>query len=137
MIDIHQILTGMVTAIQSGAFPNDNEIASALGLDLSAATTTTTKGGAIAITGARFAAQPTAEIGIAGASMPRKTLDFVFFNPDIPVAPYIKTGSIDEKRIERSKHGEGLSIALRVNGIDCGLTATGPEGVIQTLYCIA
>jgi len=138
MIDITQILTEMVAAIQSDDFPSGSEIASVLGLDLSAATITVTDGGAVAITGARLPAQPTAEIGVAGFSKPRKTLDFVFFNSDIPVAPYVEaaTGGGDH-RIEPSTHGNGLTIAFRLNGIDCGITASGPDGLIETLFCAA
>ena len=42
MIEINQILAGMVTAIQSPQFPASSEISSALGLDLSEAAITTT-----------------------------------------------------------------------------------------------
>jgi len=44
MIDVRKILAEMVAAIQSKNFPNSSQIASALGLDLSKATITTTKG---------------------------------------------------------------------------------------------
>lgn len=135
MIDIHQILAGMVTAIQGDDFPVGSEIASVLGLDLSAATITTTAGGAVAITGARLPAQPTAEIGVAGLSTPGKTLHVVFFNSDIPVAPYVEGASGGDHRILPSAHGKGLTIAFRLNGIDCGITASGPDGTIETLFC--
>jgi hypothetical protein len=88
MIEINQILAGMVTAIQSRQFPASSEIASALGLDLSGAKITTTQGGVVSILGARLPASTT-EIGLVGASTPRKTLDLVFLGPAIPVGPYI------------------------------------------------
>jgi hypothetical protein len=136
MIDIRNILAGMVTAIQSRNFPNVSEIASALGLDLSRATITTTKGAVIAITGARLP-DLTAEIGVAGGSTPRKTLDFVFFNSTIPVGSYLEAATRDNQHVEPSKHGEGLTIAFNIDGFDCGLTASAPDGVIETLFCAA
>ena len=137
MIDINLILKGMVAAIQSDDFPSGSEIASVLGLDLSAATITMTDGGAVAITGARLPAQPTAEIGVAGLSKTRKTLDFVFFNSNIPVAPYVEAAAGGDHRIEPSTHGKGLTVAFRMDGFDCGITASGPDGWIETLFCAA
>ena len=78
----------MVAAIQSRRFPAGPEIASALGLDLSKATITTTQNGVVSILGAHLPAS-TAEIGLVGASTPRRTLDFVFLNSAIPVGPSI------------------------------------------------
>jgi hypothetical protein len=88
MVEINQILADMVTAIQSRQFPAGSEIASALGLDLSAATITTTQSGVVSILGARLPGSTT-EIGVVGASAPRKALDFVFLDPAIPVGPYV------------------------------------------------
>jgi hypothetical protein len=62
MIDLNQILAGMAAAIQSSDFPDASEMAVSLGLDLSTATVTVTRSGAIAIIGARFPALPTAEV---------------------------------------------------------------------------
>jgi hypothetical protein len=136
MIDIRNILAGMATAIQSRNFPNVTEIASALGLDLSGATITTTKGAVVAITGARLPVL-TGEIGVAAGSTPHKTLDFVFFKSTIPVGPYFEAATRDNQRVDPSKHGEGLTIAFRIDGLDCGLTASAPDGVIETLFCAA
>jgi hypothetical protein len=138
MVDIDKILAGMVTAIQSRNFPNGSEIASTLGLDLSKATTTTTNGGVVAIIGARLQSLLTAEVGVAGGSMPHKTLDFVFFNSTIPVGSYFEAATRDsDQRIEPSKHGRGLAIAFGIDGFDCGFTASAPDGVVETLFCAA
>jgi hypothetical protein len=80
MIDINKILAGMVTAIQSKQFPASSEISSALGLDLSGAAIRTTQNGIVSILGARLP-ESTTEIGVVGASTPRRTLDFVFLSP--------------------------------------------------------
>jgi hypothetical protein len=137
MIDLNQILAGMAAAIQSSDFPNASEMAASLGLDLSTATVTVTRSGAIAIIGARFPALPTAEVEVAGAARPRKTLDLAFFNSAIPVGPYVEAAARGEQRIERSKHGEGLAILFTVDGFDCGMTASGRDGVVETLFCAA
>jgi hypothetical protein len=86
MIEINQILAGMVTAIQSPQFPASSEISSALGLDLSGAAITTTQSGIVSILGGRLP-ESTMEIGVVGASAPRKTLDFVFLKPAIVALP--------------------------------------------------
>jgi hypothetical protein len=136
MVDINQILAGMVTAIQSRQFPEGSEIASALGLDLSGAKITTTQGGVVSILGARLPASTT-EIGLVGASTPRKTLDLVFLGPAIPVGPYIEAPLGAGQHIEPSVHGKGLTIAFSVDGFDCGITASARDGEVETLFCAA
>ena len=137
MIEIDHILAAMVAAIQSRNFPDSSQIASALGLDLSKATITTTKAGVIAITGARLPALPTADIGVAAGSTPYRTLDLVFSDSTIPVRPYFEAATRDNQRIEPSKRGKGLTIASGIDGFDCGLTASAPDGVVETLFCAA
>jgi hypothetical protein len=137
MIDINQIFAGMVSAIQSSDFPDWSKIASILGLDLSEATITATDGGAVAIVGARLPAQPAVEVGVAGLSKPRKTLDFVFFNSGIPLAPYVEAVLGSDQRVEPSTHGKGLTIAFRMGDFNCGITASAPDGVVETLFCAA
>jgi hypothetical protein len=136
VVEINQILAGMVRAIQSPQFPASSEIASALGLDLSGATITTTQSGTVSILGARLP-ESTMEIGVVGASAPRKTLDFVFLKPAIPVGPCIDAPLGVDQHIEPSKHGAGLTIAFTIDGVSCGITASEPEGVIETLFCAA
>jgi hypothetical protein len=104
MIEINQVLAGMVTAIQSKQFPAGSEISSALGLDLSGATITTTQSGIVSILGARLP-ESTTEIGVVGASTPQRTLDFVFLKPAIPVSPCIRAPLGLDQHIEPSKHG--------------------------------
>jgi hypothetical protein len=137
MIDLNQILAGMAFAIRSNDFPNSSDVASALRLDLSTATITTTGDGAMAIMGARLLTLSTAEIGLAGASTPRKRLDCVFFNSSIPVGPYVEMAVRDGRGIERSKRRKGLTITFRIDGFDCGITASAPNGVVETLFCAA
>jgi hypothetical protein len=137
MIDLNQILAGMVSAIRSSDFPNSSEIASALRLDLSTATITTAGDGAMAIMGARLLTLSTAEIGLACASTPRKRLDCVFSNSSIPVGPYVEMAARDGRRVARSKRSKGLTIAFRIDGFDCGITASAPNGVAGTLFCAA
>ena len=137
MIDLNQILASMTAAIQSSEFPNSSEIAGAPGLDLSTATITTTRSGVLAIVGARLPALSNAEVGVVGASTPRKGLDWVFFNSTIPVGPYLEAAAGDGRRVERSKHGQGLTIAFEIDEFDCGMTASAPDGVVQTLFCAA
>ena len=134
MVDINQILAGMVIAIQGPLFPAGSEIASALGLDLSKATITTTQNGIVSILGARLAASTT-EVGVVGASTPRKTLDFVFVDSAIPVGPYIDAPLGAGQHVEPSKNGPGLTVAFGIDGFDCGVTASARDGVIETLFC--
>jgi hypothetical protein len=134
MVEINQILASMVKTIQSRRFPADSEIASTLGLDLSRATVTTTKSGVVSILGAHLPAS-TIEVGVVGASTPRKTLDFVFLDSAIPVGPYIAERLGAGQHIEQSEHSNGLTIAFSIDGIDCGITASARDGVIETLFC--
>jgi hypothetical protein len=136
MIEINQILAGMVTAIQSTQFPASSEISLALGLDLSGATITATQSGIVSILGARLPESMT-EIGVVGASTSRRTLDFVFLKPTIPVSPWIHVHFGPDQHVEPSKHDAGLTIAFTIDGINCGITASEPEGVIETLFCAA
>jgi hypothetical protein len=135
-VEINQILAGMVAAIRSPRFPASSEISSALGINLSGATTMTTQSRFVSILGARLP-ESTMEIGIVGASAPRRTLDFVFLKPAIPVGPCIDAPLGADQHIEPSKHGSGLTIALTIDGVSCGITASAPEGVIETLFCAA
>jgi hypothetical protein len=136
VVDINQILAGMVAAIQDRQFPVGSEIASALALDLSGATITTTQSGLVSIIGARLPASTT-EIGVVGASTPRKTLDFVFLDSTVPVGPYIEARLGAGQHIQPSKHGNGLTIGFSIDGFDCGITASAPDGVVETLFCAA
>jgi hypothetical protein len=113
-IDVYKILAEMVAAIQSPQFPSSSEISSALGLDLSGAAITTTQSGIVSILGGRLP-ESTMEIGVVGASAPRKTLDFVFLKPAIPVSPCIRAPLGLDQHIEASKHGAGLTIAFTWN----------------------
>lgn len=135
MVEINEILARMVTAIQSDEFPAGAAIASDLGLDLSRATITTNTG-VVAIIGATLAAS-TGEVGVMGASVPRRTLDFVFLGSAIPVAPYIDTPAGVDQRVEQSMHDKGLTISFRIDGFDCGITASARDGDIETLFCAA
>jgi hypothetical protein len=136
MVEISRILAGMATAIQSQKFPAGSEIASALELDLSGASITTTQNGLVSILGAHLPASTT-EIGVVGASTPRKTLDFVFLRSAIPVGPYIDAPLGAGQHVQPSKHGNGLTIAFSIDGFDCGITASSPDGVVETLFCAA
>lgn len=90
MVDLDPIIAGMAAAIRNLDFPDGAEIASALGVDLSRATMTTTKGGVIAIAGARLRGLPTAEVGMVSASAPHKRLDLVFVNSTLAIGPWSK-----------------------------------------------
>lgn len=136
MNDISEILAGMITAIQSQQFPIGSEIASALRLDLSGAKITTTQSGVVSIIDARLPASTT-EVGILAAPTPRKSLDFVFLAPTVPVGPYIDAPLGTGQHIEPSEHGKGLTLAFSIAGFDCGITASARYGVIETLFCAA
>ena len=106
MMQINQILAGMVTTIFKPPIPCGFGDCLRIGLDLSKATITTTQNGIVSILGARLAAS-TAEVGVVGASTPRRTLDFVFLDSTIPVGPYVDTPLGAGQHIEPSVHGTG------------------------------
>jgi hypothetical protein len=64
-------------------------------------------------------------------------LDFVFLDSAIPVGPYINAPLGAGQHIEQSEHGKGLTIAFSIDGFDCGITASGRDGVVETLFCAA
>jgi hypothetical protein len=96
MIDLNQILAGMAAAIQTSDFPNACEMAASLGLDLSTATVTVTRSGAIAIIGARFPALPTAEVEVAGAARPRKLIATSRMLERLEADPYFQVENLND-----------------------------------------
>jgi hypothetical protein len=136
MIDIQQIFADMGKAIQSSDFPSAPLLALTLGLDLSKATVTSTEAGVVSIADA-FLAPSEEKVGVIAARTARRTLDLVFLAPTLSVQPYIEGRLGADQHVEPSKHGPGLAIAFTVDGLGCGVTASGREGVIETLYCVA
>jgi hypothetical protein len=137
MIEIDHMPAAMVAAIQSRNFPNSPQNRFRTRARSLESDDYNDKGGVIAITGARLPALSTAGVGVVAGSMPYRTLDLVFSNSTIPVGSYFEAARRDNQRIERSKHGKGLTIASGIDGFDCGLTASAPDGVIETLFCAA
>lgn len=133
MIDISNLITGLTRAIREPNFPNASSIASLLNLDISHASVTKTRRGNLGINGARL--NGTVEAGVAGGVTPRRELNLIFLDSQVPYAPFNKTVFGDHQRIQDSKFGPGLALLFEVNGLQCGLTASAPDGVVQCLFC--
>ncbi len=105
-----------------------------LGLNLSTATVTKTNAGVVAINGALLGGS---KVGVVGVPAPRRTLDLVFFEPSVPVGPYLTEGLNANQRVEPSKRGPGFAVTFSLDGFECGATASRRDGMIETLFCAA
>ena len=134
MIEIGRLLANMRLAIQSAGFPNAVSVASQLGLDLSSANVTETDKGLVSVVGALLSTSP---VGVVAAVAPRRRLDLIFIEPSVSIKSCLARRLEFDQRIEPSKHGAGIAILFSRDGLDCGVTASGMEGVIETLFCQA
>ena len=134
LVEINQLLAGMVTAIESSAILRVRKLLPRW-RSISQRQRSRRRRTALSRSwaGASRRRQPRSEV--VGASTPRRTLDFVFLNSVIPVGPYINAPLGVGQHIEPSKHGKGLTIAFSIDGFDCGVTASARDGVIETLFC--
>jgi len=131
MVNIPHILAGLAQALQSSDFPNVDTIATVLDLDVSGAGITKTDHGPLGIRNAQLAGD--VEVGVIGALSPRRQLVLIFVDSRIPYSEFAGAVFGADQRIQHSKFSQGFAVLFDV-GEFCGiLTASGPDGVVETL----
>jgi hypothetical protein len=136
MFNILQLLLSMSGAVCDENMYDPMRLADLLGLDLSSATVTTTRGGTLAIDGARTRIDG-ALVGVVGVVEPSKVLYLILISRTVPfVASQFETIASDAKRVD-SKYGAGFTVLASVNGAACSITVSGEDGRITSLSCEA
>jgi hypothetical protein len=131
MIDISRLIVGLTQAFRSADFPNAETIAGFLDLNLSSARITRTERGPFGIHHALLA--PDVEVGVIGALSPRRQLVLIFVDSQIPYREFAGAVFGANQRIQYSKFSQGFAVLFDVDEL-CGiLTASGPDGVVETL----
>ncbi len=134
MINIHQLLVGLTQVIGKVDFPDAASLATALDLDISQASVTETKLRTMCINTARLNSSAT-EVGIACGVTPRREIWLIFVNPSIHYRDLKDEVFGANQRIQPSKLRKGLGVLFELDGWTCGLTASSPDGVLQSLFC--
>lgn len=133
MIDLPRQIAGLAEAIRSEKYPDVAAIANLPHLDVSAAKTAETKRGVLAVYGARL--DDGTQADVIGVASPRKLLHISLPNSSIPYQAASNQIFGLNQRIERSRFSEGLAVVFEIDGLICGFTASGPNGVIESLFC--
>jgi len=136
MIDFHRLFAELVQTMQSVDFPNANTIVKKLDLNVRAARISKTKSGLLTIYGANLR-ESAAEIDVIAALTPRQALNLLFSNSQIPYDDVRDEIFGPDQRIQQSQRSEGFAILFQADGLACGLTASGPNGVVECLFCEA
>ncbi|WP_158812508.1 hypothetical protein [Methylocapsa sp. S129] len=135
MMDIRQLLAGLVRSMQSADFPDAGTIAKQLDMDVSAAKVAKTKRGLLTIHGAALGGAVV--VDVVGSVTPQRTIYLLFTNSSIPYRDVDGEVFGADQRVQQSRHSEGFAILCEKDGLTCGLTASGPNGVVQSLFCEA
>ena len=130
-MDIQSLLQELSSALGSPDFPDALSIAAALGLDMAHARVTKTRAGPLGINGAQM--PDLGEVGVLASVLPTHQIVVVFRNG---LVPYGKIASVtlgDNQHMRPAKRGNGLAVVFDVGAFKGVLTASGPEGIVETL----
>ncbi len=133
MIDIRHTILKLAEVLQREDFPDAKTIAALLDLDIAGGRITKTKGGAFGIDAARL--EDGVEVAVVGGLKPRRTLHLIFLNPSIPYRSVSDETFGANQRVRLSKYSPGLGFVFEREGLLCGLTASAPDGAIESLFC--
>jgi hypothetical protein len=131
MIDVPHLLTRMVETLQAEEFPNAGDIAAALDLDMSAARVIITPRGPLGIDNARLTGGD--EVDVIGAIEPKREIVLLFSESRIPYRDFVGAALGPNQRIQYSKYSPGLAILFDVGQFLGILTASGSDGIVQSL----
>lgn len=131
MIDIAHLLASMVQALQAADFPNAEDIAAALDLDMSAARVMATPRGPLGINNARLAGGD--KVGLIGAVGSKRQIILLFSESKIPFRDFAGVTFGPNQRIQHSKYSAGFAVLFDVGAFLGVLTASGSDGVVQSL----
>jgi hypothetical protein len=135
MIDLRDILSDMVHALETPDFPSAESTAATLRLDMSAANVTVAKPASLGIHGARLSNG--AEVDVAAGLKPRRTLFLLFVNSQISYRDVAGVTFGDHQQIIHSKFGGDLAVRFELGDLRGTLTASGTDGVVESLSCQA
>jgi hypothetical protein len=130
-MDIQSLLTELARAIQSPDFPSASAIPAALGLDMSHATVTQTPTGPVGINDAIM--PDFGDVGVIAAISPIRQI-VVVFRSHRPAYREIASATLGgNQHVQSSNRGEGLAVIFDIGPLKGVLTASGPNGIIETL----
>jgi hypothetical protein len=133
MIDLSRQISALVQVIRSEDYPNVAAIANLSLLDVSGVTTAETKRGVLAVYGARL--DDGTQADVIGVASPRKLIHVSLPNSSISYQDVSNEIFGSNQRIQHSKYSRGLAVLFEIDGLTCGFTASGPNGVIESLFC--
>jgi hypothetical protein len=133
MIDMRQLLSGLVSTVGSEEFPDINGLATRLSLDVSRAKIGPTKR-VECINNALFKhGGPTADI--TWGILPRRSIWVLFQGSSIPYESIKDEVFGTDQKIQPSKYGAGFSILFEVDGWRCGYTVDSEASDIRAVFC--
>lgn len=133
MIELSQQIAALAQAVRSESYPDVTAIAKLSHLDISEARTAETKHGVMAIYGAHL--DDGTQADVIGVTSPRRLLQLSLPNSQISYREAADEVFGSDQRIERSKLSDGLAVLFEIDGLICGFTVSGPDGVIESLFC--
>jgi len=134
VINISETISKLVEAVRRVDFPDAKTTAALRDLDIAGARITETKGGSWGIDIGRLAGGAI-EVAVLGGVKPRRTLHLIFLNPAIPFRNVSGETFGANQRVKLSKCSPGLGLVFEKAGLPCGMTASAPDGVIESLFC--
>lgn len=75
------------------------------------------------------------EVAVVGGVKPGLALHLIFLNPTLPYRSVSGETFGANQRVRPSKYSPGLGLVFERAGFLCGLTASAPDGVIESLFC--
>jgi hypothetical protein len=136
MIDFRQLFAELVQVVRSADFPDADTIMQCLNLDTSTARISKTKKGVLTINDTHLR-KGDLDVYVIGSLSPLRALNLLFTKSQITYRSIDGEVFGADQRIERSKRSEGFAILFQDDELCCGLTVSGPDGVIESVFCEA
>jgi hypothetical protein len=133
MIDIRYILSGIVKAITTDAFPDTTDLSQFISVDISKATITKTKQGDIGIINAYVANG--IPVDIACGVHPHREIWLLIPNSSLPYRDIENERFGSNQRIVPSKRSPGFAVLFDIDGLTCGYTADSEGSNITAIFC--
>ena len=136
MIDLRQLFIELAQVVRGAGSPDAETTAKRLDLDVSSAKIAKTKRGLLTIYGAHLRGDDVV-VDLIASVAPRRAVDLLFKNSGIPYRAVEGQIFGADQRVQHSKHSDGFAILFQEGELTCGLTASGLNGVVDSVFCKA
>jgi hypothetical protein len=133
MIDLPRLFRGLLQLVRNDELLDARAIGDSLDLDVSGARITNTKNKFITIRDARL--RDGGGVVVISGVTPRRLITALFENPTLAFAAIEGETFGPGQRILPSRYSDGFAVVFEEAGLRCGLTVSGENGVVDSVFC--